>query len=50
MQLKGEILIIGISKHVSDNLAVREFTMVTKKTVHTLSTINYKCLTAVETF
>lgn len=31
MQLTGEILIIGISKHVNDNLAVREFTMVTDK-------------------
>ena len=31
MQLTGEIKIIGQTKHVSDNLSVREFTLIVDK-------------------
>ena len=31
MQLTGEFYLIGTNKHVSDNLTVREFTLLTEK-------------------
>lgn len=31
MQLTGEIYLIGTSKHITDNLAIREFTLITDK-------------------
>jgi len=31
MQLTGEIYLIGTSKHINDNLAIREFTLITDK-------------------
>ena len=45
MQLTGEIYLIGISKHVSDKLTIREFTLVTDKSgphpqYHQLQMIN----------
>ena len=45
MQLTGEIFLIGLSKHINDNLAIREFTLVTDKSgsppqFHQLQMIN----------